>query len=420
MFVVHVRRSLSLLLAVFLSYQCIILGLTSDALAQGNYIKALWLAPFNSTALEGAAVEDIEAGSFSRAQVRATLALTRSPIKQSAVSSLAYANQQQGRSSIFDNLVRVADRLGWRDQYVQFTLLQKAMDEKDIAGAMRRADALLRQGYPKEEVFAYLHQIAVQRGGAQVIAARLALMPNWRNAFLIPSRDLTEQQSLGQQQVLLELARTRGRPTDQELAKFIEFLVMKQEYARARSLWLRLAEPRPAAAGLLFDGGFNRAFRDEPMDAKSPFDWVLLAASGASATVDLPQESMNGPALRVQASGSASGKIIQQTLVLQPGMYALTMNWRSVPGGSNASLRWKIMCLGSAGEQDLVPIRSPSTRRADKWRNQRFKFIVPSADCGAQRLSLHMYHDRTDPIDLWLDSIHLSKDGTDLPRDLST
>jgi hypothetical protein len=149
-------------------------------------------------------------------------------------------------------------------------------------------------------------------------------------------------------------------------------------YDLAYYTWLQFVPPAElAAAGLVFNGGFDR----RPSD--SPFDWTVRSGSGA--IVDFqPFPDETNQALTVNFSdGRVDFGGVKQILMLSQGTYTLTGRVRGNMVGRRG-LRWRISCIENAKLAE-TPMH---TGLIPTWQSFEITFVVPEEDCPAQQLSL--------------------------------
>lgn len=170
--------------------------------------------------------------------------------------------------------------------------------------------------------------------------------------------------------LILEIAGISTSSKPQRWQKtLLSGLVSQGEFEQAHAVWARLAGvPRASNRGL-----FNADFR--PSHAPAPFNWTFESSGEGVA------EPANG-ALRVIYYGRADSRLASQTMLLQPGRYALAM---SLAGevGQDARLAWVISCL--PGGVELLRLQLPGGQQNEAVAGQ---FEVPAEGCRAQELQL--------------------------------
>jgi hypothetical protein len=133
-------------------------------------------------------------------------------------------------------------------------------------------------------------------------------------------------------------------------------------------------------AGLLFNGGFELA------PSGLPFDWVISAGSGVTATFATRPDRDTERALFIEfGHGRVDFPGISQITMLAPGTYKFQGKYRGDIAGRRG-LRWRITCAGTTaipiGESPMVVgIASP-------WKEFEFSFSIPKAECRAQYVRL--------------------------------
>lgn len=166
---------------------------------------------------------------------------------------------------------------------------------------------------------------------------------------------------------VLALSRGQARAAgSQWLSLLVQSLSSAGQYPRAYAIWSAVGGVKPAASGLIYDASFS-----EP-DAPPPFNWTLT-----SSPVGLAAREPGGR-LHLLFYGQQDGVLASELLLLQPGVYRLSMEL--IAGGPNPqAISWSIRCDKAAQAIASAPINTIAARG---WT-----FKVP-AGCGAQWLEL--------------------------------
>jgi hypothetical protein len=151
--------------------------------------------------------------------------------------------------------------------------------------------------------------------------------------------------------------------------KLLDGMVARGQYAQAFATWSHLlGSGNRSGAGL-----FNPAFR--PSNAPPPFNWSYGATEAGVA------EPENG-SLRILFYGRENASLAQQTLILLPGKYRLTVPV-TANSGDPRTLSWSVKCLPGKSKILNLPLAQnggPVTVAGD--------FEIPVQGCGAQQIEL--------------------------------
>jgi hypothetical protein len=160
-------------------------------------------------------------------------------------------------------------------------------------------------------------------------------------------------------------------PVPQWQLQLLRKLIEGGDLTRARALWLRIS-------GLTSDprGIFNPRFLE--LHAPPPFNWTVRTGEYGSA------EPAGKEGLRVVYSGLGSTEFANQTMLLTPGNYRLSMQVTRDPASEGQSgLSWLISCMtGGKSLLNLSLSTQPGTSKTISG-----KFTVP-ATCRSQSIGL--------------------------------
>jgi hypothetical protein len=155
-------------------------------------------------------------------------------------------------------------------------------------------------------------------------------------------------------------------------ARLIEALVQRGDLERAHALWRRYSAIPDGARETVYDPRF------EGLPGPPPFNWSYASGNLGAA------ERVSGPALEVDYFGRASGPLVEQTTVLTPGRYRLSLRAEGSATGQGSRLAWRVTCRGSERPILEIPVvqidYTPKTLTGD--------FTIPASGCRAQRLQL--------------------------------
>jgi len=162
--------------------------------------------------------------------------------------------------------------------------------------------------------------------------------------------------------------RSESAPAPAWQERLLDGMITQGQYAQAFAAWLRMTGSGDAGGVSLFNPSFRKS-NDPP-----PFNWTYGASEAGVA------EPENG-SLRILFYGRENAALAQQTLILRPGKYRLTLPVTADSGDPRA-LAWSIYCLPEKTKILDLPLSSGAagTVAGD--------FEVPSQACGAQRIEL--------------------------------
>lgn len=150
------------------------------------------------------------------------------------------------------------------------------------------------------------------------------------------------------------------------------------QWLEAQALWVYLLG---GAAPMLFNGGFETGF------IADGFDWERRdeGPSKAGALIEQPPLGERGRVLQLEFTGRPFAQpLVRQVLVLPPGSYAFTGDYRARQMRTEQGLVWTFNC--AAGGRELA--RTPALLDTQgQWRKMETNVSVP-AECGAVMLQL--------------------------------
>ncbi|HEX2762680.1 MAG TPA: tetratricopeptide repeat protein [Allosphingosinicella sp.] len=243
--------------------------------------------------------------------------------------------------------------------------------------ALAEADAAMRlSSQARIAIVPVLADMIRYPGARPGLAAALAEDPVWREAFVAAARDKARPEDVAA--LLAELRRRRpAHGAGLEAALLVQTLVRSGRFAEGRAEWLKLVPPAERArAGLVFDGDFVGA------RAPAPFNWSF--ASGEGGRAEIARAGGGEPAhLSVSYFGAQAAMLAEQTLVLTPGRYLLSVGVKGDRQQLSGEISWRVRCLPAGPE--LGALRLQQFRPA--YVGERLAFAVP-AGCSAQKLVL--------------------------------
>lgn len=297
-----------------------------DVLVSRGQAAAAWQAPFPATLAAAALLPPATGGPADpRHRALAHRALAAAPLSSEALTYLARDAARQGNDGRARRLMAVAGRTGWRDETAQRQLYNTALATGDAAAAARHADALLRLGKARDELFPGFDRGLALPAFRAALLPYLAASPGWPRDYLV-----LHGARLGDAVLAEVLAARAGRQgaLERELAgPLIVALMQSRRPAAAAGAWRLTAGADGTGPGPL------PWQRPEAISAPTAFDWQVPSAyrpatapEGWLATPTVPGTP---PALRL--------------LALPPGSYALLTQAEDESG---RGWLWSLACAG--------------------------------------------------------------------------
>jgi len=342
--------------------------------------QALLLEPGNARALAGLGAALQVGGDQQNGMTLARGALKREPMNVVALRTLGLALEQTGDAAGANRIMFLAGDLGWRDVALQLWLIKGYALKDDVASALRRTDALARIGKQPNITFQiFLASLSDDRTRAALVN-EMKDRPVWRGPFFYRILQLPADQMPYVGKLVADLARAGSPINPAERAIYLTRLIQVGQGRDAYTYWLR--SQRGAASGaaynptaLAWDGGFERVPATGSLG--SPFEWQITPESTGIAGIEPANGSQQ---LSVSPGRDYRGRLVSQTIVLQPGRYRLRAK---VTGNATAAgLRWSIRCIPANNE---LP-QGADMRAADFATTD---FTVP-AGCTAQSLAIEV------------------------------
>ncbi|WP_324808316.1 O-antigen ligase family protein [Sphingomonas sp. LY29] len=393
------------LVPVALLAQVFVIGLADNAVKNGGLAGVRPMSPWSPSAAGLAAVESLRAGNPDEAGTLATDALAEAPLDVRSLSTLALVYEQQGRSAEAATLMGVAARGGWRDPVTQLWVMNRALEISDFDVAAQRADALLRRDLFREQLFPLLRSISTTAVAAQAIATRLSDNPKWRGSFMTTLADLTPAQLAAHEQILISLGRSEAPPTEAEAAAHVGSLVKSGEYRRAFDSWRRFAGAQSPNRSNVTAGDFKGLENGDLKAGAIPFKWSSGGILDASAKLGTPPTSPSGLAIQARARSGATGAVLKQAIVLDPGTYRLTFRAQTDSAAALDGFEWSVTCREGKAVPAGAATRSPEE---NGWITVE-RILHISGACPSQELRLSASGVTPGSIDAWYDDIAITK-----------
>ncbi len=285
------------------------------------------------------------------------------------VTALAVMGLTSDRTAASDAAFSAAERLSRRDLSTQLWLIESAVAENDIAGALRHYDTAMRTSRAAPSIlFPVLISAASDESLRVEIANTLARGPLWGGLYI---QQLAQSGDVRAAASLLMRLKRQGVPTGAEADAALYARLI--EAGLFDVAWAVYATGTPGAARA---GVRNPRFAEQPL-SPTPFDWQTTDAEFVSAQIE-PAAGGLGRLSFSTASGEG-GEAARQMLVLPSGSYRVQARVATLQGADEALPYLRVTCLPVGNELARVPLteRAPSSGT----------FTVP-ASCGGQSLAL--------------------------------
>ncbi len=376
---VRVRRSLGewgvrgiLALAVAsLGYVGIVQSL-AYGLRDSNAERAHALAPWDGriSAALAQTLSGPEATSAMRAQASslARAALRQDPTAVAAASVLAINVQILGDARGADRLATYAQLLSRRDLATQMLLIEHAVSQNDVPGALRHYDIALRTTPNSTSLlFPILAGVIADPEIRPALAGTLAKRPPW-SALFLEYAAANSPDPRATSLLFRDLAGTEYPISEVSRMLLIDTLASRGLFDDAWSLYVS------------FSPGADRQSSRDPKftaDLNHPtiFDWRVVTNGGISASI---QRGM----LDFAAPSSVGGTLVEQLQLLAPGQYRIAGHSIGIDQPPGSSPYWQLRCRDG---RELGRTDVPNSASA----NGDFagQFTVPK-ECPTQILAL--------------------------------
>ena len=391
------RRSV-LVLAGGAALSCLVVaGTTSTVLAHAmpRIVLSIWPASAEAASRQAELLStEGTSADVTRARPLAEQALRRQPVDVVAARTLAIIAARQGNAVRVEKMLTLAQWLSRRDPPTQILLIETHVQAGDVAGALAHYDHAMQTSVAtRETLLPVLTAAADDPVIARPVAALLARRPWWWQDFF-DGYARTSRNPASFATITGALHLHPGRPEEIErLGIAINHLVGLGDIGRAARLY---AAVRPSASSsLVHDGGF------EDSVTLPPFEWTYVADEERAGIREY-REGASGKAA-LSFTGTATGTVARQLLVLPAGRYVLTARIGQVgaEGGSAPSIT--LACIGTGTVLKTAPM--PAARTATTWR---VLFDVTARQCPAQWLSLNAGGNiDTAGVSPWIDDIRI-------------
>lgn len=379
-----------------------IFGMAASSLAISarapGLAAALW--PSSSRALAERAEASFEAGDLADAEKNALAAVRITPGNSQALRVLARVAATRGDAGRATAAMELAARLGWRDGFVQFWVLERSLAIADYRNAAQAGDALLRIRFLEDRTTDQMRGMMDNARGRIALAARFADDPPWANRFLNGLRARSAADAANISRMIALINRASPQPPTTNLMPFFERAIADGYGVALVDPWAsqyRDKTDRPTTG--LVDGDFTWPARGRTPPL--PFGW--LPGADPQVSISFPDRFTGDPMLQVSNSSPKRVTAISQLLVLPPGDYEL--GYEASLGGSANRFTWRIYCIDN--RETLLTEKMSVV--GEGWSGRQAAFRIPPATCNGQRIDLIVDAALGDPITGSFDSIAIRR-----------
>jgi hypothetical protein len=396
------------LLSLWLALACLAQMQSRATTAAQPWVALAWDSA-NPSAMTRLAEFYVESGASpenSKAAVElARAALVKAPFNGVALRILGVEAQRAKDLAGARRLMAASDALTQRDSVAQLWLLARALERKDYALGLRKAESVLRRDPGAARmVYELLGRRLGDPAAVASISKRLARRPEWRGDFL---KTVAAKADVDQVRALyISLERRGSPPSIDEAVALVDRLISAGRYGEAYRLWRgRAGGAANATPGLIYAADFR------PRPGAPPFNW-RLAEEGAAFAV-LADGPDGTPALHVQVQTGAATVLADQLLLAPPARYRLDGAVWLADDLAARSVNWRVECVGDAG---LLVEQQFDKTAPGGWRPFSVEFDVPATGCPAQRLAFRaIAQDRFAAIEAWSGGLKLTKIAAPAP-----
>lgn len=374
----------SLLLALFLCF-AVLADAMANIMSRSAPSNALSWRPSHVRALEFQATLDADQAPADSAMfARRALARDLSwagPVRILGLSSIRQ-NDQKTAAALFGT----AEKLSRRDLLTQLYFIEAAVGRNNVASALKHFDIVMRTSLPGREMLNPVLCEAMRDDGLIMpIAQLLQTTPEWTGAFIGYCVDQSNARpALARALTVAPMARRVTSPV--ALAKTVQLVAEAGDIGTAHRLYQALLKDAGRREnGLVADPDFQVA---KPLP---PFDWNYVVNGELRANID-------DAGLEVHANGT-SGVVASQLLLGRPGQYTLSVQLRSISGGSVT-----ISMACAKGAQSLAAVKLQLAKSLQKLS---VNVAIP-AGCATQWLRISAETDGSKELNAQIGRVELA------------
>lgn len=314
------------------------------------------------------------AGLADRILARAPLDAEAMRLKAEMETDLARAEQD----------MRDAYARSRREPVATFWLLNRSYETRDFADVIEKADASLRTTPALSKYsLSYLHSLATDPEGRQMLAAELGKSPPWRATFFQTLGDFVSNDDAVA--LFIAMKEAGSPPAGKELGPYLSARLFKAKDAEGSyNTWLQLLSDAELAALLPVR---NTDFSQDPSGL--PFDWSINRGRNVTTRFTRLPGKEGERALRIQfgVGRVRFGGVLQVTF-MRPGTY-LFSGRQSGSMTAKRGMKWQVRCFPS---NTLAGESSQLFGSARGWQDFSFDFAIP-AEPGCSAQIVRLVHD---------------------------
>ncbi len=386
---------LAIVLLGFATTMWIAIGVTASLTAgelRPKAVLAIWpWAVKPKIALAEKALKTPDSADQTRVRGLLQAALAREPVNVRAARSLALT-QSFADVKAAERTFAYAENLSRRDLPTQLWLIEYAVQQGNVSGALTHYDRALRTSKDAGAVLLpTLVAASVDESVAKALAPVLHARPSWWRPFLLKAIE-TGNDARSLAYIIAAFRPALDKAEEHEIARLtIARLVDLKRYDLAARLYIQLMPGTPDELPLVRNGDF------ETNGDLVPLDWAFAENADISASPE--RVTGDDTRLEIRAANGTRGEVARQLLVLTPGQYQLS----AVAGGGSAAapvpLTLSIECTSGA------PVARSALDLTDQEQiDRRFSFRIPPG-CASQWLRIEIAADGT----IWLDKVAIAR-----------
>ncbi|MEM9500336.1 MAG: hypothetical protein AAF941_00690 [Pseudomonadota bacterium] len=268
----------------------------------------------------------------------------------------------------------ISEQMERRDAATQLWLIEDAVEQNDVARALRHYDTALRT---EESTRAVLYPVLTDALESPVIRERFVRymdeQPPWLESFLRFAVSNTSNPV-----AIADLARlSRGFPQGPAYStldtELLRQLVTSDDFEAATDHYRRIEGADPAVLTTL-------ALTEASTDVnRAPVAWQPYSIDGINPFVLASLENAGALEIESEMEAGFKGPVARKLLALEPGTYGLNAKLRAEDFGGFDFARWAMICAGESEQAPLVNQEAPF----DEEMSLNANFTVPK-DCPVQ------------------------------------
>jgi len=323
------QRGLIVLFCLLAGALAIASGLDRASPAKPGLIRFV-PEPLAAVSVRVRASSALDAHDYRSAEALARTLIRAAPVEPESTAILGSARLGLGDASGARQAFLVAGQFGWRTPITQYYWMREALAVGDYRVASLRLDAMLRQDPRLVSVRDLMDPLESSAAGRQALAQRLASQPSWLELYIGSVFDLPVAVINYRADVIERMGGLGVRLGCRGAGPIVTALVNYNQAQLAHRMWQQQCPD--AGSGLLADPDFANL---QVHNSFSPFDWVVISDSDVSLSLSNPESGARQ--LVLASSASFTRKILNQMVILSPGIYRLS--WQAKTDSGQASTR---------------------------------------------------------------------------------